>query len=288
MKKLILLSLLLIAGCTSASQDPVKVWESQAVLNMPESVLFDEANQFLYVANINGEPNEKNGLGFITRLNMDGQVDTLHWSEGFNAPKGMAIVGDQLYIADVDKLVRVDLATGQHSAEFPADGAIFLNDVTADSEGRVYVSDLTENRIYRLTGETIELWIEGDELENPNGLFAVGDTLYLGSWGKMTNGFETEIPGRIKLINLNDQSISDYAGTDSVGNIDGLMPINDDTVLITDWMAGGLLQVTRNGGTIQLLDLEQGSADMAWNAKEKLIYIPMMMQNKVVAYKLQN
>ena len=233
MKLIVFLSTFL--SVSAAFADVVEqAWESETVLNAPESVLYDSTSDFLYVSSINGDPNEKNGLGFISRLNSKGQVETLSWADGLNGPKGMLIIDGSMFVADIDKLVKLDLATGEKLAEYPAEGAQFLNDLTVDSQNRVYVSDMAINRIYRLEGEQLTIWLEDEQLENPNGIQIVDETLYLGTWGVMTNGFETAVPGRVKLINLADKSITDFAGTASVGNLDGLVVLDEETVLLSD------------------------------------------------------
>src|SRR5690554_5412539 len=81
------------------SADPklIKMWETDTLMTTCESVLFDGEGERLFVSNINGQPLEKNGKGFISILNLDGSVQELNWATELNAPKGMGIFDGQLY-----------------------------------------------------------------------------------------------------------------------------------------------------------------------------------------------
>ena len=74
----------------------------------PESVLYDPEADVYLVANIHGGPSARDGNGFISRLSPEGEVIALKWidsaAEGvtLDAPKGMALVGERLFVADID------------------------------------------------------------------------------------------------------------------------------------------------------------------------------------------
>jgi hypothetical protein len=206
---------------TASAQMLEKAWETPAELKAPESALYDAQRDILYVSNVNGAPNEADGNGFISKLGIDGSISELEWVTGLDAPKGLAMVGDKLYAADINKLVEIDLNSGQISNRYDAAGAQFLNDVTADDAGNIYVSDMMTNTIYKLSDGKFESWVQSDDLQNPNGLLAEGDKLVVGAWGKMTDGFNTEIPGHLKSVSLADGSISDMGSATPVGNLDG-------------------------------------------------------------------
>ncbi len=106
MKKWICLVVLSIAYCQLNAQKLEKLWTSNSVLKVPESVLLDE--KVLYVTNIDGAPAGKDGKGFISKLAQDGKIIELEWVKGLNAPKGMATSNGFLYVADIDTLVMID------------------------------------------------------------------------------------------------------------------------------------------------------------------------------------
>ena len=71
-----------------------RLWASDTLLRTPESVIYDELRDVLYVANVNMNPWEKDGNGFISKLSSSGEILNLRWVEGMNGPKGMGIVGN--------------------------------------------------------------------------------------------------------------------------------------------------------------------------------------------------
>lgn len=262
------------------------VWESEAVFKNPESALYDMERNAIYVSNVDGDPMGKDGHGFISRMTPDGQVTDLEWVTGLNGPKGMAIVGDRLYVADIDTLVEIDIGTGTVSHRYTVPDAQFLNDAAADGAGTVYVSDMMTNRIHRLYNGVFENWIEGSQLENPNGLYAMDNKLLLGTWGVMKGGFATEVPGRIKVIDIATKAVGDFGSDKPIGNMDGIALMADGTILATDWMAGALMTIAPDGTVRQLLDLNQGSADLEYIMSGSIAIVPMMSDGKVVAYQI--
>lgn len=284
--KLLPLALMACAQLTLAAPSTTRLWESAPEFRGPESVLYDAARERLYVSNVDGAPTDKDGKGFISILGMDGRIERLEWVSGLDAPKGLALVGERLYVADIDALVEIDVAHGQVLARHAAAGAKFLNDVTADTDGNVYVSDMATNRIYRLQDGRLEQWLESPALDNPNGLHAVGDRLYVGAWGVMGEDFATPVPGRIKTVSLGDKRVADFAGTAPVGNMDGIEVLPDGRVLATDWMAGGLMLVGPDGSRLVLDKLSPGSADLGYAPATRTVLVPMMNDGKVIAFRL--
>ena len=97
------------------------VWETTGFKN-PESVLPDPGGEFAYVSNVDGQPTEKDGKGFISKISLkDGTVIAPQWATGLNGPKGMALVKGRLYVSDIDRLVEIDTETGKIVASY--DGA---------------------------------------------------------------------------------------------------------------------------------------------------------------------
>jgi hypothetical protein len=173
-------SMLLAAGAAAA--EPAKAWQVEG-LDGPESAVLDAGEDVLYVSNVNGEANAADGNGYISKLSAAGELVEKAWVAGLNAPKGLALKDGKLYVADIDELVVIDVASASIDARHKAAGATFLNDVSAHEDGRVFVTDMMENQIWQLDGETFELWLEDAALENPNGVLAVGDRLLVASWG---------------------------------------------------------------------------------------------------------
>ncbi|MEE9319737.1 MAG: hypothetical protein V3U76_04755 [Granulosicoccus sp.] len=277
----------LIVGASGAfAGTPTLAWESGIEFKQPESAIHDVKNNVIYVSNINGEGMDKDGNGFISKMLLDGSITELEWVTGLDAPKGMALVGDNLYVSDITALVEIDIASGKVINRYEAEGAKFMNDVAADQSGIIYVTDMVTNTIHKLADGALSAWVNDEALENPNGLFVEDGRLVVGAWGTMTDGFSTEVPGHLKTVSLTDGSIDSLGDGSAIGNLDGVEPDGNGSYYVTDWMAGELLHVSPSGTSETLVKLEQGSADLEVIAEEGLVVIPMMMNNKVVAYKI--
>jgi len=265
----------------------VPVWQSDIVFEQPESIAFDAINKQLYVSNINGDPTEADNDGYISSLSLEGEIIEHHWLEGLNAPKGLTIVGNNLYIADINELVVVDIKNQKITQRYSAPQAKFLNDIAADKNGNIYVSAFLTNTVYRLANGKFEIWLQSDELEVPNGLLVENNQLLVGSWGVMTDGFSTDVAGHLKTINLENKQIHSLGDKTPAGNLDGLESDGNGNYFVTDWMAGKLLHITPSGIRMTLIDLEQGSADHAVLHEQGLIIIPMMLSGKVLAFQIK-
>ena len=261
------------------------LWETQG-FNNPESVIYDASIDTLFVSNVNGSPVEKDGNGYISKILLDGTILKKQWIIGLNAPKGLAIHDNTLYVSDIDTLVAIDIPSATITNTYKVDDAKFLNDVAANNQGEIFVSDMLLNRIHRLNDDQFNIWLESPELENPNGLHVEGENLILGTWGVMTDGFATEVPGHLKSISIKDKSISSFGGT-PIGNLDGVESDGNNGYYVTDWIAGKLYQINKKGDATLLLELEQGMADHEVILEQKLILLPMMKNDKVLAYKIK-
>lgn len=267
------LLLIFISGLGALNAQKLeKVWETTAELKTPESVLFDEENEIIYVANINGDPTAKDGNGFISILNADGSEKNLEWVKGLDAPKGMALSNGKLYVSDIDRLVEIDVRTGKIVSRYHAANAVFLNDVAACSNGMILVSDSRTARIYALVNGSLSVWVEGEPLEAPNGLFTEMGKLYIGD----KNIYEADI--KTKEIK---QIIAD------AGGVDGLEKNNEGEFVFSNWP--GRVFVHRNGKNVKLLDTtaeEINTADLDFALKLNLVLVPTFFDNKVVAYRI--
>ncbi len=249
-----------------------KVWETTADLKTPESVLFDEERDVIYVANINGDPSAKDGNGFISVLKPNGSVKDLEWVKNLNAPKGMAIYKGKLYVSDIDQLVEIDIEKGAITAKYDAPGAIFLNDVTACMNGMIFVSDNRANKIHLLNEGKFTVWMEGKPFENPNGLMAEKGKLLVGD----KNIYEVDIQTKKTTLLIKD-----------AGGVDGLEKNNAADFVFSNWP--GRIFIHKNGETIKLLDTteqELKTADIDYALKLDLLLVPTFFDNKIVAYKI--
>jgi len=285
-------SLLLTMNMASLAAEPAKVvlpqftpaWTLSEGLDTPESVIYDAKNKRLYVSNVQGVPLEKDGKGYISVVSLEGKIINKIWVKDLNAPKGMAIVGDMLYVSDIDTLVAISISDGKVTQRYPAAGSQFLNDVTADKQGNVYVSDMFTDSLWCLCKGKFELWLHDAALESPNGVFAEEKRLVVGTWGIRSEGFATTRVGYLKAVNLSDKKISPISDK-PVGNLDGVMSDGAQGYLATDWMAGKMFYFDPTGKAHEALKLSQGSADASYIADKQLLLVPMMKENKLMAFK---
>jgi DNA-binding beta-propeller fold protein YncE len=276
----------LVIVCTEAqAAGPKLLWETKGFAQ-PESVVVDPATGAIYVSNIAGAVMQKDGNGFISKLNSSGKMVTRQWVKGLNSPTGLALRDRTLYVADVDQLVEINAASGEILKRYRAKGAILLNDVAIDPDGTVYVSDTPTNTIWRLKDGSFEPWLANDKLNGPNGLLVQGDTLIVASLGKIPGvGQKKEIAG-LWQISLKDQSLSPVGNGKPIGNLYGIEPMQPGVYLVTDWADGALYRFDQKGKAEMLIDLHQGSADLAYLPDKKIVLIPLMLDNSLAAYRL--
>jgi hypothetical protein len=251
----------------------------------PESVELDISHQVFYVSNVGGAPLDKDGNGFISKMTKDGKLEQLKWIEGLNAPKGMVIDGFKLYVSDIDKLVEIDTRTGKITNSYAADGAVFLNDTAVDRAGNVYVSDIAKRKIWQLKDGKMSVWYEKDDLMHPNGLRVVyGGKLLVAGWGTgMQDDGSTKVAGNLFTIDLITKELKNYGSGAPVGNLDGLERDAHGEFLATDFIAGGLHRIHKDGTSELLMDLNAGSADLDVIKKGHVAVVPVMMDDNVRA-----
>jgi sugar lactone lactonase YvrE len=270
-----------------AQEGPTEAWALDG-FNGPESVVHDAERGELYVSNVAGAPNEKNGAGFVSRVSPDGEMLEAEWVTGLDAPKGLALDGDTLYVSDIDRLVAIDVEAGEVTDTWQGEEAQFLNDPAVDGQGRVFVSDMVTSAIYVLDGGSFSVWLQDEALKHPNGLKVDGGRLIVAAWGQdLQEDFSTSVVGHLIAVDLETKEISALGSGEPVGNLDGLEADGAGNWLATDWVAGALFRISPDGTAEQLLDLNQGSADLEYVEGDRLAIIPMMMDGKVVAYRIE-
>jgi sugar lactone lactonase YvrE len=280
------LALPAISSAAVNTQAPTPLWTLNN-FDQPESVVSDTRGQHLYVSNINGQPTELNGKGYISKLDVNGTVIKQQWLTGFDAPKGMAIQGDTLYVADMQQVHVVSLSKGKIVKRYQAPNANMLNDITIGDDGSVYVSDLLGGGIYRIESRIkhnkMAMWFNPTQLPHPNGLLWQDGSLLVASWGLGMNGdFTTKTPGSIYTVNTSKPSLVPVSGAQQMGNLDGLTS-NGDDLYVSDWINGNLFKVSGNKHE-KVLSLNPGLADIS--SHKGLLFAPMMMDGVVRAWKI--
>lgn len=256
---------------TPAAPTLTKVWETDSVMTTAESTLYDKETNTIYVSNIQGHHSEKDGKGFISQLKPDGTVSKLNWVTGLNAPKGLAKMGDRLYVTDINELVEINFSDGKVVKRYPVKGATFLNDAATDGN-KVYFSDSGTGKVHVLDNGKVTTVAEG--LEGINGIAfnEQGQLLVLDGKGLRRYAMDTKSTEPVNEV---------------VTGGDGLVIIDDSTYIASRWQ--GEIYLIKNGKEHLLLDTktqESNTADIDYIEDEKLVLVPTFMKNKVVAYKL--
>ena len=281
MKRLtpLFLMLTLIAFSTNlvAQGSLTEVWRTDAVLSTCESVLYDKQQDQLFVSCINGSPTEKNGEGFISILAPDGEVKSLEWVSGLNAPKGMAILDGMLYVADIDQLVLIDIKKAKIVKRISVEGATFLNDVAVSPDGLVYFTDSDTGIIWIYSGDKPKKWIT-EGLKRPNGLYIEKDRVLLTSSGSQDLKIIDRSTGKAKVV------------TTEIGHGDGVEFTGKQGYYLTSSWSGEVFLISPDFSKQSLLktsDQEVNSADIGFNMAEQVVYVPTFFDNRVVAYRLE-
>ena len=285
MKILGLSALLLpLISCGGTSKGPSKVtaWKLKKGFENPESAYYEPVSKILFVSSISGEGTVKDKKGWITTMTPDGVTLKEKWLKGLNAPKGMRARKGVLWVTDIDRVLAVKIKTGKIIREYKVPGAKFLNDIVIDSTGTVYFSDTLASKIFKIKNGKVTVYMKGDHLASPNGLLIKNRILYVAAWG-LTADWSTKKDGSLYSINLDTKSITPISK--ELGNLDGLEFDLDGNFLISDWVAGKVFRVSRDGLSETIHTLAKGSADIGFIPEKNLIIIPEMLQNHVTAIK---
>ncbi|HTQ64868.1 MAG TPA: hypothetical protein VMI12_08715 [Puia sp.] len=271
----LLIFLLLLSYNNSRAQGHqlVKKWQTDTVLRVPESVLYDGTNKVLYTSNIGGAPDGKNGKGSIGKVGLDGKIIKVDWVKGLNGPKGLGQFKNALFAADIDEVVVIDIKSGKINHHIPVPGAQFLNDISVDTKGIVYVSDTKTGKVHRIENGTVTTYAEN--IEGANGVLAVGDDLYvLGN-------------GNLWKISKDHQRTKIADGMDA--STDGIERVTGNEFIVSCW-SGVIYYIHGDGSKQQMLDTRDqkiNSADIGYDRNGRIVYVPTFFKNSIVAYELK-
>jgi sugar lactone lactonase YvrE len=272
-------------------------------LNVPESVRYDAELDVFYVSNVNGGPSQKDNNGFIVRIRADNTTSATTFIEGgdngvtLNAPKGMAIVGDTLWVADIDAVRGFNRRTGDPVRSYELGSkATFLNDVVATPDGSIYITDTGikfdakgnvthpgKDAIFRMTAGSKTgpaVLFASDSLSRPNGI----------AWIPASS---TQ-PGKLLLAPFGGPNIQTWAPgdkqpttlTSGPGGYDGLEVLANGNVLVSSWTDSTVW--IAHGGThmVPLIKGVSAPADIGVDTKRNVLAVPRFNDGRVEFYKL--
>ena len=272
---LALASAFMLIGCqgttTSTLSNPQKI----TGLKTPESVVQAKDGR-IYVSEINEAG--KDGDGQITVIDQNGKAAV--FARGLDDPKGLVIIGENLYAADKNKIIKIgpDGKTGVFVASeaFPAT-PIFLNDLEADPQGNLYVSDSGDimgkgggGAIYKINAQGQVTMLINDQqdarIKGPNGLLAddTGNIILVVDF----------VSGILYSLNTQTGLLTDIA--EGFGGGDGLVHHSNGTMYVSDWKNGKVLSVDTKGDVTVVKSGYQAAADIAITKDEAYLMVPDM------------
>lgn len=279
MNKLLILPILFILSQSILAQEYFqsnrlhKIWETSVGLETPESAYYHKPSDKIYVSNIAGKGWEKDSVGFISILNANGEFEKLKWVEGLHAPKGIGIYKERLYVSDIDRLVEIDIPSGRILKTYTHFKAVNLNDVAIDNRGLVYVTDSKNKCIFFLKNDSLQLFLESEELVRLNGIFIEGNLLLCG-----TNDS--------KFISIDKKKKTIAVLRTDVPYIDGLIKVDGGNYIASNFK-GLIVLIDVKRGVEKLLDStinKVNAADLGYIKKSKLILVPTFNNHKLLAY----
>ena len=275
--KLISICVFVLAVLAAANVEPVKLWETDEIYQKPESVAYDGKRGFLYVSNLgslkNGMPY---GVQSISKVSLKGKVIKFDWIGNLTRPTGICINDDKLYIVERFGVVVYDLETDKVSDKFYIKTSNFLNDITVDSEGGIYVSESDTNVIYKILGRNVEKWLDSEEISRPNGV--------LFDNGKLIVGVNSD--NFLKAVDISNKQITKIAEL-GPGTIDGIKKCGDG--YLVSHFSGNLYLVKPSGQVTELINTREAEiniADFEYIPDKDMVVSPAMRKNKIICYRL--
>ena len=268
-------------------------------MKTPESAHYDADLDAWFVSNINGNPSQHDGNGYIVRVPAESTTTATMFAQGgkngvkLDAPKGIATTADQLWVADIDAVRVFDKRTGKplKSISLKAQKATFLNDIAVGADSAVYVTDtgisfdskgaMTHpgvNRIFRIAmaDNKVTEAAAGDSLENPNGITwdAAGGRFLLAPFGgKDVQSWKPgQAPAKI---------------ADGPGQYDGIEILKDGRILVSSWADSSVyVYAPSHGMLMKLVSGVSAPADIGVDSKRGVLAIPRFDQNQVEFWKI--
>jgi len=255
----------------------------------PESVLHDRDADVYLVANINGLAADRDGNGFISRVSPLGEVLELTWIDGtqlgvtLNAPKGMTLVADTLFVTDIDCIRRFHRVTGVPFRELCLEEATFLNDLTSTDRGDLYFSDSGSSEspgavyLLRQTADVPQkvaladgTVLEGESLGGPNGVFADRRGLYVTTFRSGEIFRVTPEGERLQMIFPSEMGL------------DGIVCLEERGFLFTSWGDSAVYWIHSDGTVSALIENVETPADLGYDAIRNRALIPLFRANELL------
>ena len=264
----------------------------------PESVRYDSAQDVFFVSNMTGAGSAKDGNGYIARVSAANPDSGVVFAQGgvngvvLDAPKGLAIHGDTLWVADITVLRGFDRHTGAPLAniDFAPQGAVQLNDVAVGPDGALHVTDTGiimspkgvihtgPDRIFVVgPGGAIAVAAEGGQLGRPNGITwdPVGRRWIVVSF----HDFNGQV-----MVNPMGNAVAQLIRTGK-GRLDGVEVLRDGAIVFTSW-ADSSVHLLANGRDRQIVREVPEAADIGIDTRRNRLAIPLSTLGRVQLWSL--
>lgn len=263
-----------LAACASGPPKLEAQWVADGFSD-PESLALSADGEFLYVSNVAGEGDVKNGEGFISTITLDGRLLERRWAEGLNAPKGLALSEDGLlWVTDIDRINAIDTATGRLRVSHLIGPAKFLNDIAIAPDGKVLAADSGGAKIYSFANGKHATWLADDQLDSVNGLLPLKKELIV-----------TTMAGRLLSIDWETKAISTI-GT-GFGPLDGVTKRGDGEYFVSEW-PGKIKHIAEDGTVSLIVDTEAaGQFQNDFLRIKRVMYVPSWKPGLVTAYRIK-
>lgn len=271
-----------------AQASSVVVEKTLSGFSSPESVVVSGDDVFVSNVGVKLDPFAKDGDGFITRLDRQGNIKALKWADRLDAPKGMIAVNGVLYVADIDRVVGFRQRDGKRVFELDlaASGAKFLNAFARYDDRRLLLSSTDLGKVFVIDLPRASYGELAFDIppNGPNGLKKLGSRLMVVEWGR-----DDQANGKIRSYVLEGFSarLENTWSPEPAGFFDGVVSLGANRWLISNWVKFepvGVLQMldTRSGKLAIVNDKSPvaGPADMVLDDQGKL-WVPGMMEGKV-------
>jgi hypothetical protein len=279
-KTLSLMILLLLTGCIDSSNLKEQYKSHGENLSIPESALYDKTQNAIYVSNVNSIKSSNpwtNNNGYISKLDKNGKVINLKWATGLQSPKGLAVYKNNLFVSDLNQVVKINTTTGKIVEKFLAPKGIkMLNDIACDKQKEVcFVSDTGTKQIFELSKSgKFTLLYDKEKVKHPeqNGLYIDQESLIM----------QGEV-GKLKSLNLKTKKVTTISNDLGI-SIDGITKYKERGYIVSTW-SGGIYFVDNSGKTKQILGDGFNTADIFYSNDLDLLLVPDFAHH-ILAYKV--
>jgi hypothetical protein len=255
----------------------------------PESVEYYAAEDVYLVTNINGSPFAVDDNGFISKISPDGKVLDLKWIDGansdtrLNGPKGAAISGNILYVADHDEVHLFELPSGKQKTSVKIPGSTFLNGITPGSGGSVFTTDMgatSDNgnfvssgtdAVYRVFPDgRYEVIAKDKDMGWPNGIVVNGKHLTIVTF-QSNEVYRLHKNGRRYML-----------PAPPTGSLDGLVAMDDGSLIMSSWVGSAIYRLSEDGSYSTVADSLESPSDIGYDKKRNRLLVPLFLKDKVV------